>query len=126
MELFKIDDYAGIQNPTPGQRFTRTILDTEQGITNMGGLFGLIPAGTKGFYHYHNDREAIIIAISGEAIEIYESKKITIKAGEIIYIPRKHRHGLINESAIDFRFLEFYTGRPDVIDRVDLAWPEGI
>jgi len=31
-------------------------------------------------YHYHNDRESVIIAISGRATEVIEGKEFPVKA----------------------------------------------
>jgi len=40
-------------------------------------------------YHYHEKRESLILAVSGEAAEILEGKEIPIKAGDVIYIPQE-------------------------------------
>lgn len=71
-------------------------------------------------YHYHNNRESILIAISGEAIEVIEGKEIPIKAGDVLYIPSGEKHTTINRSDKDFRYLEFFTYPPLGADFVEV------
>ncbi len=126
MEMFKIGEYAVMENPAPGQPFLKHILADEQGAVNLQGIFRLLSPGDQVAYHFHNERESLIIAISGKATEIVEGKKFPVKVNDILYIPAKENHGLVNTSDNDFRYLEFFTGAPGVVDRVDVEWPEGL
>ena len=38
-------------------------------------------------YHYHKDRESIVIPLSGEAVEIVEGKETVVRPGDILLIP---------------------------------------
>ena len=114
MEIYRIDEFIRMENPKPGTIFRQEILEAE----NLGGLFGLLAPGSQAPYHFHNKRESIIIAISGEATEIVEGKEIPIKANDILYIPAGEKHGMINKTDKDFRFLEFFSHSPGVVDRV--------
>ena len=126
MEMFKIGEYAIMENPAPGQRFVKYILADEQRASNLRGIFTLLSPGNQVPYHFHNERESIIIAISGKATEIVEGKKFPVEANDVLYIPAKEKHGLVNTSDKDFRYLEFFTGSPGVVDRIDVEWPESL
>jgi len=49
-------------------------------------MFGLLVAGSQVPYHYHNNRESIIIVIRGEAAEVIEGKEIPVRAGDVLFI----------------------------------------
>ena len=119
MKIFKSGEYLKMTNPTPGKPYRPEILTKEHQAKNVGGMFGLLVAGSEVPYHYHNNRESIIIIISGEAIEVVEGKEIPIKAGDILFIPSGEKHSMINRSNQDFRYLEFFTFPPLSADFVE-------
>jgi quercetin dioxygenase-like cupin family protein len=112
MKIYKSPDYAAMENPTPGQRYRSEILTAEHKAKDLGGIFGILAPGTNPPYHYHEKRESIIIAVSGEAVEILEGKEIPIKAGDVIFIPPGEKHTTVNRSSQEFRYLEFFTCPP--------------
>ena len=126
MEMFKIGEYAIMENPTPGQRFVKRILADEQRAVNLQGLIAVLSPGNQVPYHFHDKRESIIIAISGKATEIVEGKKFPVEANDVLYIPAKEKHGLINTSDKDFRYLEFFTGKSGEADFIEVELPEGV
>jgi uncharacterized RmlC-like cupin family protein len=69
MKIFKSDDYIKMENPNPGKPYRPEILTAEHGAKNLGYVRAFA-AGTQVPYHYHNNRESVIIAISGEAISV--------------------------------------------------------
>jgi quercetin dioxygenase-like cupin family protein len=120
MKIFKSEEYMKMVNPTPGKPYRPEILTKEHQAKNVGGMFGLLVAGSQIPYHYHNNRESIIIVISGEAIELVEGKEIPIKAGDILFIPAGEKHSMINRSNQDFRYLEFFTCPPLSADFIEV------
>ncbi len=118
--IFKSGDYAKFQIPTPGEPFRPEILTAGQGAEHLGGMFGVLPAGTQVAYHYHVNRESIIVAISGEATEVIEGKELAFKTGDIYYIPAGKKHTTINRTNADFRYLEFFTYPPMASDFVEV------
>ena len=120
MKIFRIKEFLKVENPNPGTRFIREILTSEQKAENLGGLFGLLVPGSQVPYHFHNKRESIIIAISGDATEIVEGKEIPIKANDILYIPVHEKHMTVNRTDKDFRYLEFYTCPPVMADFIEV------
>jgi quercetin dioxygenase-like cupin family protein len=120
MKVFKSEEYIKMSNPTPGQPYRPEILTKEHQAENLGGMFGLLVAGSQVPYHYHNNRESVIIAISGEATEVIEGKEFPIKAGDVLFIPAREKHTTINRSKEDFRYLEFFTYPPIGADFVEV------
>ncbi|NWF93870.1 MAG: cupin domain-containing protein [Syntrophaceae bacterium] len=120
MKIFKSEDYIKMANPTPGQSYRPEILTKEDQAKNLGGMFGLLVPGSQVPYHYHNNRESIIVVISGEAIEVIEGKETPIKAGDVLFIPAGEKHTTINRSSKDFRYLEFFTCPPLSADFVEV------
>jgi uncharacterized cupin superfamily protein len=124
MRRFKTDDYVRMPNPTPGAAYKPEILTPEQGATNLGGIFGLVPPGTPGVYHFHRNRESIIIILSGEAVETVEGNEIPVKAGDILFITAGEKHALENRSDADLRYIEFFTHPPVKADFVEVGLAE--
>ena len=120
MRVFKTEEYLNMKNPNPGTPYRPEILGLEHGTKNLGGMFGLLVPGSQVPYHYHNNRESIIIVISGEATEIIEGKEIPIKAGDVLYIPPGEKHTTVNKSKKDFRYLEFFTCPPVSADFIEV------
>ena len=122
MELFKIADYIKKTNPEPDKRLTQQLL--EKKAENMVGMFIVLPPGGEAPYHVHNKRESILIVLSGQAHELVEGKKIPIQADDILFIPARQKHGILNDSGKEFRFIEFQVGDSNVPDRVEVEWRE--
>jgi quercetin dioxygenase-like cupin family protein len=120
MKVFESEEYVKMANPTPGKSYRPEILTQEHRAKNLGGMFGLLVAGNQVPYHYHHNRESIIIVISGKATEVIEGKEIPIKAGDVLFIPAGEKHTTINRSNQDFRYLEFFTFPPLAADFVEV------
>lgn len=120
MKIFKVDDYLKLTNPTPGQIYRQEILNKDHQANELGGIFGIIVARSKGDYHYHNQRESLLLIISGEAAEYVEGVKHPIKAGDVIFIRPGEKHTIVNDSDSDLRFLEFFTHPPVAADKVSV------
>ena len=116
MKLFKTEEYLNMKNPNPDDSYRPEILTKEHNTKNLGGMFGLLPPGTRVPYHYHENRESIIMVIAGEGVEIIEGEENPVKAGDVLYIPPMEKHTIINRSDKDLRYLEFYTCPPVTAD----------
>jgi len=118
LEIFKIEEFIKMKNPNPGTPLRQHFLTAEQKAKNIGGLCVVLSPGEQVPYHYHEEREAIFIAIAGEGTEIVEGEEFTIRTNDILYIPAGEKHGTMNKSDGEFRFIEFYTCEPGVDDRI--------
>jgi len=120
MKIFKIEEFMEIENPTPQKTYKTEILTGDHNAKDLGGIFGLLIPGDQGLYHYHKRRESIIIIIKGEATEVVEGKEMTIKAGDVLYIPAGEKHKMKNRRDTELRYLEFFTYPPVQADFVEV------
>jgi mannose-6-phosphate isomerase-like protein (cupin superfamily) len=120
MKVFKTEEYVKMKNPTPGKFYREDLLTSTDPAKDLGGIFGLLVPGSQVPYHYHVKRESVIIAISGEAVEVIEGREFPIKAGDVLFIPPGEKHNTINRSNQDFRYLEFYSCPPGPADFVEV------
>ena len=119
MKILRIEEFTQMENPNNGEPYRPEIQLTDYGLRNLGGMFGLLVPGSQVHYHYHKNRESILIPISGEAIEIVEGEETVIKPGYVLLIPAGEKHMVVNNSSKDFRFLEFFTCPPLASDFIE-------
>ncbi len=112
LKVWKVDPYRKMANPTPGEWYRTPILGNEDLAKELGGLGVILPPGRSVPYHYHKERESILMVISGEAVELYEDKEYPLRAGDVIFVPAGAKHAVINRSNQEIRFLEFFTHPP--------------
>jgi len=120
-KLFKTGDLKKMTSPTPAELYRMDVLTDKDDAKNLGGIFGIMPpaaSGAKPAYHYHKDRESVIIVVSGKATEMVEGKEIPLKAGDIMFIRPMVKHTIMNRSGKDFRYIEFFTYPPVMADFV--------
>ena len=98
MKLFREEDFADVENQSPGRAYRQKILTGDDLADDLGGVFALIPPGVQVPFHYHVKRESILIFVSGEAVACIEDKEIPVGAGDVLYIPRKEKHRVSNRS----------------------------
>jgi quercetin dioxygenase-like cupin family protein len=114
-KLFKTADFKEMASPTPAELYRLEVLTDKDDAKNLGGIVGIMPPaapGAKPAYHYHKNRESIIMVISGEATEMIEGQEIPLKAGDVIFIRPMVKHTIMNRSGRDFRYIEFFTYPP--------------
>ncbi len=116
LKVWKTDQYREMTNPIPGEWFRTPILGDEDRAKELGGLVVILPPGQTVPYHYHKNRESILMVLSGEAIELYEDKEYPIQAGDVIFIPAGAKHSVINRTDKEIHFLEFFTHPPMASD----------
>ena len=113
MKIIKVEDLCKIVNPTPDQPPRPELKLDGDGFKNLGGMFGLLIPKSQVPYHFHKNRESILIPLSGEAVEIVEGKETVVRPGDILLIPAGEKHTTVNRSADnEFRFVEFFTCPP--------------
>ena len=64
--------------------------------------------------------EMLDATLSREATEIVEDQEIAVKAGDVLYIPAGEKHAIVNRSAGEFRYIEFFTHPPVKADFVEV------
>jgi quercetin dioxygenase-like cupin family protein len=116
MKIFNIGNYISLDNPTSDKYYRSEILNNNDGINDIGGIWAILSPGGLVPYHTHVARESIFIAIDGEAIQIVEGEEFPIIEGDIMYIPSDEKHGLVNRKEKPFRYIEFWTHPPASAD----------
>lgn len=53
---------------------------------------------------------------------IYEGKEVSIRPGEAVYMSPSKKHGLVNKTDTDMRYLEFCTCPPFEPDFVEVKY----
>jgi quercetin dioxygenase-like cupin family protein len=112
MKIIKSEDLGKIENPSPAQPYRMEINLDGDGFKSLGGVFGLLAPGSQVPYHYHKDRESILIPLCGEAVEIVEGKETVVRPGDVLLIPARENHATVNRSDREFRYVEFFTCPP--------------
>lgn len=119
MKIFDSAEYSKKENPTIGKTYKTDIL-SELNAESLCGVFTIVMPGDKGgAYHYHEKREHLIFIIKGEGVEIVEGEEFSVKAGDVIYVPAKVKHTLINKSDKELRYLGYCSCTPGDRDRVE-------
>jgi mannose-6-phosphate isomerase-like protein (cupin superfamily)/CDGSH-type Zn-finger protein len=85
------------QRTAMGPRYFQMLVDKRIGSTVITQFIGHIPP-SKAAPHRHLYEEAIIV-LSGEGYMWTEDKKARVKAGDVIFLPRKQLHSLEATSA---------------------------
>ena len=68
------------------------------------GLATILP-GKRNPVHYHPNCEEVLYVISGQGLQTYDGRTITLKAGMTIRIPARTKHNLVNTGAEPLRTL---------------------
>jgi mannose-6-phosphate isomerase-like protein (cupin superfamily) len=85
------------QRTAMGPRYFQVLVDKRIGSSIITQFIGHIPA-SKAAPHRHLYEEAIIV-LSGEGYMWTEDKKARVRAGDVIFLPRKQLHSLEATSA---------------------------
>jgi quercetin dioxygenase-like cupin family protein len=120
MKIFRFKDLLKIKKQDPSKNTYRPeVLTKSDGAINLGGMFGLLEPGSEVPYHFHKERESVIIILEGKAVEIIEGRKFILKKGDILFISAKEKHSIKNHSEKDLKYIEFFTNPPLSADFFD-------
>ncbi|MHB9881159.1 cupin domain-containing protein [Pacificimonas sp. ICDLI1SI03] len=84
-----------------GPRYFQVLLDDTDGLTNSAQFIGHIPK-SRAKMHRHLYEEALII-VSGHGMIWNQTRRAEVRAGDVIFFPRKHVHSLqsLSEDGMD-------------------------
>lgn len=88
-ELERFDHFKGGLKYVDGKMFF-------DGLNRL--FYGKLPSGATIGEHVHETNSEIIYIIEGQGSFVYDGIKETVKAGDVHYCPKGHRHTLINDS----------------------------
>ncbi|MBW3621886.1 MAG: cupin domain-containing protein [Armatimonadetes bacterium] len=75
--------------------------------------------------HYHNEREEVVYVVRGGGTMQIGEEKRPVKAGDILYLPRKVPHGFSNGAKQETVVVSVMSPPFDGKDRIFLRAPEG-
>lgn len=106
----------------PDGKAYRVLLVTEEtGAREIGGLVGVMPAGSEGVkYHYHRKRESVLFILSGEGKALVEGKEYDLGPNTGIFVGPGEKHMLMNMGTSELRYIEFFTNPPVLSDFVEV------
>jgi len=113
MKIFRKDELKKILNPDPRENTYRPeVLTEKDNAFSLGGMFGLLEPNSQVPYHYHKNRESVLIIISGEAVEVVDGKEYILREGDIVFLAAMEKHTIKNVSQNDVKYIEFYSSPP--------------
>lgn len=69
-------------------------------------------AGSSNAEHTHPNAEEVVYVLEGEVTHTLGDQRVTLRAGDVIVVPRDVPHRLINESGADMRAIIVFSS-PD-------------
>ncbi len=96
------------------------------GARALGVNLIMIPPGSRGMPHYHDDRETALYLVSGETEVWYGpglAKRSTVRAGDFIYIPPGTPHLAVNRGDVTSIAVVAEGDRGDVDDTIVVELP---
>lgn len=94
----------------PGHEGThnKRIVSIDDGMEEMEVIIGEIEPGGTADPHYHDDIEQSMYMISGNLDVIIGGEKTKIKEGDVVYIPKKTMHEVVNSGSEIAKFVLIY------------------
>ena len=87
--------------------FGKRLLTFLAGATGYAhALFMTIPPKTKVLSHWHTDREAIFVCLSGHGIFLLDDMEWHVAPGDALFVPLTHIHGIANVSGGTMEMLD--------------------
>lgn len=92
-------------NTAHGSEIRPLIDRTTSGVTQCSLAEELLPPGCAVSPHHHRDIEEIYYLVSGRGLMTVGEETQEVAAGDAVYIPRGHRHTLINNGTEAIRLI---------------------
>ena len=117
MKKTSVAELLKVKNTTGESPFIEKILKGK----DFEAITGILASHSQGHSHYHNFHESIFFILSGEAIEYIEGEEVPLKVNDVLYIPAKEKHMMVNRNDDDFRYLEIHIpAESEVLDSVEV------
>jgi mannose-6-phosphate isomerase-like protein (cupin superfamily) len=118
VKLFNLGEFLKRSAPKSSETFGERIIDEKDKASKVMAAFVIIPPKVEGRgskLHYHTERDSFILFLSGEGIETVEGKEYPVKANDLIFIPSKEKHKIVNSGNTELKFVEIATIPGDFI-----------
>lgn len=96
-----------------GMAYRVLLVTPDMNAKGIGGLVGVLLPGSRGVpYHYHKQRESVLVVLEGKAKAIVEGKEYDLIPGSVMFISPSEKHRVINVGQNNFKYVEFFTHPP--------------
>jgi mannose-6-phosphate isomerase-like protein (cupin superfamily) len=118
VKLFNLGEFLKRSAPKSSETVGERLIDENDKASKVMALFAIIPPTVESRaskLHYHTERDSFILFLSGEGIETVEGKEYPVKANDLIFIPSKEKHKIVNTGNTELKYIEIYTLPSDFI-----------
>lgn len=110
MKKITIGELPLYRAAAPNVRDNLILVDGQDGAQNFSVGIGVYKKGQASEFHTHVNEEEVMIYLKGEgAMCMEDGSEVTLKRGDITYVPVNEPHKLINTGNGDFVFLFIYS-----------------
>lgn len=110
MKKISIGELPIYRAAAPNVRDNLILVDAQEGSKNLSVGIGVYNKGQASEFHTHEHEEEVMIYLKGEGImRMEDGTEVTLKKGDITYVPENEPHKLINTGDAEFVFLFIYS-----------------
>lgn len=110
MKKLSIDALPLYRAAAPNVRDNLILVDGQDGAKNLSVGVGVYNKGQSSEFHTHVNEEEVMIYLKGEGImQMEDGTEVTLKRGDITFVPGNEAHKLINTGDGEFVFLFIYS-----------------
>ncbi|WP_085990902.1 cupin domain-containing protein [Oceanobacillus senegalensis] len=101
---------VGTYSP-PGHEgtYNRRLVGPQEGIENAEVIIGEMEPNGLADPHFHDEIEQIMYILNGNARVIIEGEEAILSVGDVIWIPKRAMHEVINVGDTNLRFVLIYS-----------------
>lgn len=130
MKKLSIGELPLYRAAAPNVRDNLILVDAQDGAKNIAMGVGVYNKGQASEFHTHYNEEEIMVYLRGEGImRMEDGTEVTLKRGDITFVPAGEAHRLFNTGDGEFVFLFVYSPmgpeknirKWDIVDGVHLT-----
>jgi quercetin dioxygenase-like cupin family protein len=110
MKKLSIGELPVYRASAPNVRDNLLLVDAQDGAKNLSVGVGVYNKGQASEFHTHENEEEVMIYLKGEGImRMKDGTEVTLKKGDITFVPANEPHKLLNTGEGEFIFLFTYS-----------------
>lgn len=110
MKKLSIGELPVYRAAAPNVRDNLILVDGQDGAKNLSVGIGVYNKGQASEFHTHVNEEEVMIYLKGEGImKMKDGTEVSLKKGDITFVPADEPHKLLNTGDSEFVFLFIYS-----------------